>query len=121
MPLREFPDSFGRVWQAWDTYPQGADSAGKGESAFSKYMANRPAQGGTRPTTAPQHGKQHDPVAEATTGPKLRKSGRRDLNPLPAEPHSDAHRSVAGWHTLGTKTSPGRGTGFPACEQLPTF
>jgi len=44
MPLREFPDSFGRVWQAWDTYPQGADSAGKGESAFSKYMANRPAQ-----------------------------------------------------------------------------
>jgi len=24
MPQREFPDSFGRIWQAWDTYPQGA-------------------------------------------------------------------------------------------------
>lgn len=24
MPLCEIPDSFGRIWQAWDTYPQGA-------------------------------------------------------------------------------------------------
>ena len=51
MSLREFPDAFGRIWQAWDTYPQGADSAGKGDSVLSKYVATRPAQGGSRPTS----------------------------------------------------------------------
>ena len=41
MPLREFPDSLGRVWQAWDTYPKGANVAGKGDSVLSKYMADQ--------------------------------------------------------------------------------
>jgi hypothetical protein len=50
MPLREFPDSFGRIWQAWDTYPKGANVAGKGDSVLSKYMADQVDRGGRQPT-----------------------------------------------------------------------
>jgi hypothetical protein len=51
MPLRVFPDSFGRIWQAWDTYPKGANSAGTGESSSSKYMADQLFRGGIQPTS----------------------------------------------------------------------
>lgn len=51
MPLREFPDALGRMWQAWDTYPRGSDHAG---SAFAKYVANLPTQEGGQPTTVPE-------------------------------------------------------------------
>jgi hypothetical protein len=54
MPLRVFPDSLGRVWQAWDTYPKGANVAGKGDSVLSKYMADQLDRGGRQLTSVRQ-------------------------------------------------------------------
>jgi len=51
MPLRVFPDSFGRIWQAWDTYPKGASVTGKGDSVLSRYMADQVDRGGRQPTS----------------------------------------------------------------------
>jgi hypothetical protein len=78
MPLREFPDSFGRIWQVWDTYPKGANSAGKGESALSKYMADQVAHGGSQPTSV-------RPQYEAGWLTFKFDDERRRLAPIPAQ------------------------------------
>ncbi len=74
MPLREFPDSLGRMWQAWDTYPRGSDHAG---SAFAKYVANLPTRESGQPSTVPE---------EYETGWLTFKldNARRRLTPIPA-------------------------------------
>ena len=78
MPLREFPDSLGRIWQAWDTYPKGANSSGTGESTFSKYMADQVVRGGTQPSSV-----RHQYEAGWLTFKS--DDQRRRLAPVPAE------------------------------------
>ncbi len=90
MPLREFPDSFGGIWQAWDTYPQGADSAGQRESAFSKYMANLPTRGGRQPTTV------RDQYEAGWLTFKFR-NARRRLSPIPADWESADDATLRGY------------------------
>ena len=46
MALREFADSLGRTWQAWDTYPGGTGAPLQKDSLFSKYMADVPTRAG---------------------------------------------------------------------------
>ncbi len=50
MPLREFSDNLGRIWQAWDTYPKGGGHLGLGESRFSTFVANTAKREGREPT-----------------------------------------------------------------------
>lgn len=51
MSLREFPDSLGRIWEVWDTYPKGANVAGKGDSVLSQYMADQVIREGNQPSS----------------------------------------------------------------------
>jgi len=57
MPLREFPDSFGRIWQAWDTYPQGACI----QSATIYYIQTRSSHYRTRAIVDLVHGQRRSP------------------------------------------------------------
>ena len=78
MALREFPDSAGRIWEVWDTHPKEMNSAGTGESTFSKYMADQIVRGGSQPTSV-RH--------EYQAGWLTFKLGdhRRRLAPIPAQ------------------------------------
>ena len=78
MPLRQFADSLGRIWEAWDTYPRGANSAGTGESTFSKYMADQIVREGSQPTSV-----RHEYEAGWLTF--KRDDERRRLAPIPAD------------------------------------
>ena len=51
MPLREFADSLGQVWQAWDTRPSAVGHVTKGESAFTRFVASTAKREGREPTT----------------------------------------------------------------------
>ena len=90
MPLREFPDSFGRIWQAWDTYPRGANPAGEGDSVLSKYMANQVAQGGSRLTSVRRE-------YEAGWLTFKFDDERRRLAPIPAQWESADHTTLRGY------------------------
>jgi len=61
MALREFADSLGRTWKAWDTYPRAADSGANKESTFSRYLATRPTEEGVQPTSVLAHRKELTP------------------------------------------------------------
>jgi hypothetical protein len=76
MALREFADSSGQVWQAWDTHPKGVGHLSKGESAFTRFVANTAKREGKEPTTV------RDQYAEGWLTFKLA-SDRRRLTPIP--------------------------------------
>lgn len=49
MPLREFTDSAGKAWRAWDTYPVNAGETHGKPSALERFMANQPVHEGMQP------------------------------------------------------------------------
>jgi len=51
MPLREFADSLGQVWQVWDTHPTEIGHLIKGESAFMRFVASTAKREDREPTT----------------------------------------------------------------------
>ncbi len=76
MSLREFADSSGNVWQAWDTHPQRIEHLKKGESAFTRFVATTAKREGTEPTTV------REQYSEGWLTFKLA-STRRRLAPIP--------------------------------------
>ncbi|HEY8851377.1 MAG TPA: hypothetical protein VIM36_04285 [Gemmatimonadaceae bacterium] len=76
MPMREFADSLGQVWQAWDTHPKGVGHLSKGESAFTRFVANTAKREGREPTTV------RDQYAAGWLTFKLA-NDRRRLTPIP--------------------------------------
>ena len=77
MPLREFADSLGRVWQAWDTRPSSLGHLTKGESAFTRFVATTAKREGKEPTTV------REQYAEGWLTFRL-ENARRRLAPIPA-------------------------------------
>lgn len=78
MALREFADSSGQIWQAWDTHPKGVGHLSKGESAFTRFVANTAKREGKEPTTV------RDQYSEGWLTFKLG-SDRRRLTPIPED------------------------------------
>ena len=76
MPLREFADSLGQVWQAWDTHPTAGGHFSKGESAFTRFVASTAKREGREPTTV------RDQYAEGWLTFRLA-NVRRRLAPIP--------------------------------------
>jgi len=76
MPLREFADSLGRVWQAWDTHPTAIGHPTKGESAFTRLVASTAKREGTEPATV------REQYAEGWLTFRLA-NARRRLAPIP--------------------------------------
>ena len=99
MPLREFPDSLGRIWEAWDTYPKRADDAAQAESAFSKYVANLVNQGRSAPTSV------RSQYQAGWLTFKL-DNARRRLAPIPSG--WESADDTTWWLTLEAAAAPGR-------------
>ena len=76
MPMREFADSSGQIWQAWDTHPKGVGHLSKGETAFTRFVATTAKREGREPTTV------RDEYAEGWLTFKL-DADRRRLTPIP--------------------------------------
>lgn len=76
MPLREFADSLGRVWQAWDTHPSGIGHLTKGDSAFTRFVASTAKREGRERTTV------REQYAEGWLTFRLA-DARRRLAPIP--------------------------------------
>ena len=76
MPMREFADALGQIWQAWDTHPKGVTHVSKGETAFTRFVANTAKREGREPTTV------RDQYAEGWLTFKLA-NDRRRLTPIP--------------------------------------
>jgi hypothetical protein len=76
MPLREFADAMGQVWQAWDTHPSETAHLAKGESAFNRFVASTAQREGREPTRV------RDQYAEGWLTFRLA-NARRRLAPIP--------------------------------------
>lgn len=77
MPLREFADSLGQVWQAWDTHPTAIGHSAKGESAFTRFVASTAKREGREATTV------REQYAEGWLTFRF-DNARRRLAPIPA-------------------------------------